>query len=82
MALAEIDSYMGKVLTEIGFTGMDIYEKICNANNYVDFNMEFVKDASAKVAEILNDSNYLLTREETDKLITVYKEALEELKKL
>jgi glutathionyl-hydroquinone reductase len=45
-------------------------------------NVEEIISTHDKVNEILNDNNYLLTKEETERLIDVYKQGIEELKKL
>ncbi len=82
LALAEADSLLGKVLAEIGFKGSDIYEKLCNAKNHIDIDLEVLKDAHIKVSDILDDNNYLLTRGETEQLIAIYHKAIEDLKKL
>ncbi len=45
-------------------------------------NLEELKEAHKKVSEILNDNNYFLTKEETITLIEVYKNAINELRKM
>ncbi len=45
-------------------------------------NADEIMNAHNKVSEILNDNNYLLTKDETEKLIDIYKQGIEELKKL
>jgi hypothetical protein len=80
--LAEIDSYVNKVIVEIGFKGSDMAERLCKMSFEYLANLEELKETHKKVSEILNDNNYFLTKEETEALIEVYKNAINELRKM
>jgi len=82
LALAEIDSYLNNIIIEIGFKGNDMTERLCKMTSEYLSSLEEIKNVHKKVSEILNDNNYLLTREETEKIIEVYKKGIEELKKM
>ncbi len=82
LALAEIDSYVNKVIVEIGFKGSDMSERLCKMSEEYLSNLEELKTTHTKVSEILNDNNYFLTKEETEALIEVYKNAINELRKM
>ncbi len=82
LALAEIDSYFNNVLTEVGFRGDTMTDKLTKLSKIYLSNLDEIASTHLKINEILNDNNYLLTKEETEKLIDVYKQGIEELKKL
>ena len=82
LALAEIDSYVNKVIIEIGFKGSDMSERLCKMSSEYLNNLEELKETHKKVSEILNDNNYFLTKEETEALIEVYKNGINELRKM
>lgn len=82
LALAEIDSYFNDVIVEIGFKGGDMIDRLNNIPEEYLSNLEDIKNTHNTIAEILDDNNYLLTKEETDKLINTYIQGIEELKKL
>jgi len=82
LALAKIDSYVNKVIVEIGFKGSDMTERLCKMSKEYLPNLEELKETHKKVSEILNDNNYFLIKEETEKLIEVYKNAINELRKM
>lgn len=82
LALAEIDSYFNNVLNEVGFKGDTITDRLAKVSKIYLNNADEIMVTHDKVNEILNDNNYLLTKEETEKLIDVYKQGIEELKKL
>jgi hypothetical protein len=82
LALAEVDSYLNNVIIEIGFKGSDMSDRLCKMSNEYLSNLEDIKEIHQKVTEILDDNNYLLTKEETEKIIEIYKGAIEELKKM
>lgn len=82
LALAEIDSYFNNALNEVGFKGDTMADRLAKISKIYLNNVDEVIVTHNKVNEILNDNNYLLTKEETEKLIEVYKQGIEELKKL
>jgi hypothetical protein len=82
LALAEVDSYLNNVIIEIGFKGSDMSDRLCKMSNEYLSNLEDIKEIHQKVTEILDDNNYLLTKEETEKRIEIYKGAIDELKKM
>ena len=82
LALAEIDSYFNSVMIEIGFKGGDMSERLCKMPVEYLSNLEEIKYTHQKISEILNDNNYLLTKEETEGMISVYMKGIEELKKM
>jgi hypothetical protein len=80
--LAEIDSYFNNVIAEIGFKGGDMIDRLNNIPEEYLSNLEDIKNTHNTISEILDDNNYLLTKEETEKLINTYMQGIEELKKL
>ena len=82
LALVEIDSYFNNALNEVGFKGDTMTDRLAKLSKIYLNNVNEVIVTHNKVNEILNDNNYLLTKEETEKLIEVYKQGIEELKKL
>jgi hypothetical protein len=82
LALAEIDSYFNNVIAEIGFKGGDMIDRLNNIPEEYLSNLEDIKNTHNTISEILDDNNYLLTKEETEKLINTYMQGIEELKKL
>jgi glutathionyl-hydroquinone reductase len=78
----EIDSYFNNALNEVGFKGDTMTDRLAKLSKIYLNNVDEVIVTHNKVNEILNDNNYLLTKEETEKLIEVYKQGIEELKKL
>jgi len=82
LALAEIESYFNKVLLEVGFRGNDLTGKLCNVSDSFLPSVEQIRQTHMKVTEILNDNNYLLTKDEVSKILDVYKMAIDELRKM
>ena len=82
LALAEIDSYFNNVLNEIGFKGETMTDRLSKLSKIYLSNVDEIALTHDKINEILNDNNYLLTKDETEKLIEVYKQGIEELKML
>ncbi len=82
MALAEIDSYFNNALNEVGFKGDTMADRLAKISKIYLANVDEIMNTHNQVNEILNDNNYLLTKEETEKLIEVYRQGIEELKKL
>ncbi|MDD3808473.1 MAG: hypothetical protein PHG49_03085 [Candidatus Pacebacteria bacterium] len=70
------------MVAEIGFKGDDMIDRLNNVPEEYLPNLEDIKNTHNTISEILDDNNYLLTKEETEKLINTYMQGMEELKKL
>lgn len=57
-------------------------DRLCKMSNEYLSNLEDIKEIHKKVTEILDDNNYLLTKEETEKIIEIYRVAIDGLKKM
>lgn len=82
LALAEIESYFSKALLEIGFRGNDLTERLANVGEHFLANIDDIKLNHNKVLLILNDNNYLLTKDEVGNILDVYKAGMDNLRKL
>jgi hypothetical protein len=82
LVLAETENYFDEVLKEIGFQGKSLSDKLDNIQEQFLPNLEQIKIAHNQVQNILDQENYQLGKEETNNIVLIYKQGIENLIKL
>ena len=82
LALAETENYFDKTLEEVGFKGKTLTDKLNGIQERFMPNLEQLKSAHAQIQNILDGEDYQLTDIEANWIVTVFKEGIENLKKL
>ena len=59
-----------------------LYIKIASLNKDVVLNIDELKTANRKKIDIVGDPNYNISKEEAEKLVTIYSETLESIKSI
>ncbi len=79
MAIIEADDIVNDVLTQVGYEGGDLLEKLEGLSKEIIPNIEEVKDAHRKRRDIVYDPNRSLSREEAIELVSVYERVFKDL---
>jgi len=79
MAIIEADDIVNDVLTQVGYEGESLSEKMEGLSEEIIPNIEEVKDAHKKKRDIVYDPNRSLSREEAVEIVSVYEKVFKDL---
>ncbi len=80
MAIIEADDMIDSALSKIGYSGETLLDKLAGLNKEIIPNIEEVKDAHRKRRDIAYDPNKSISREEAEKIVSVYEEVFKDLR--
>ncbi|MDI6591760.1 MAG: hypothetical protein QME61_02390 [Patescibacteria group bacterium] len=82
LALIEADSMLDNVLKNLGYKGENLKERLKLVSAETVSNIEKLLEAHEICGHIINDPDYRLTLEETEKVLNIYHQALKDLQVL
>jgi len=79
LAIIEADDITNEVLSDIGYEGENLMEKVVLLNEDIIPNMEEIKGAHRRKRELVYNPNIGVSKEEAEKLISTYEYLLKDI---
>lgn len=79
VAIIEADGMLNEILQKMGFIGKSLDDKLKQLDSNILSNIDQVWEAHNLYNDIINDPDFKLGKEETQKVLNIYEQALKEL---